>query len=328
MDDVGAKNVLERLESLGVLKEVSCLLELEMQAESDIADISTSPGPIQEMQALNDTIRNLLKRAARLLEKLDNSAEETERDSDAAFLLAEADFHRERIETLQKQLRSANLLYKDRQEENRRREREALLAGGEQVLLQRRTTQSREAVLRKAHDVTESMRRTRQLMASSIDRANSTLASMDEQSELLRRTHAEHRVMGSAVAMTRNLISNLNKRHVMDRMLVTSAFALFLFVVLSIMGRRTGLRLPHWTLLMQSSSLEQQPDGSLLLKTNILRVGIADDSSQIIEKESVQSVSRLERSNTKHSHVTGAGTCIRQHSWIVYTEMCMTAEAA
>mmetsp|Transcript_31601 Transcript_31601/g.53333 ORF Transcript_31601/g.53333 Transcript_31601/m.53333 type:complete len:151 (-) Transcript_31601:1295-1747(-) len=99
MDDVGAKNVLERLESLGVLKEVSCLLELEMQAESDIADISTSPGPIQEMQALNDTIRNLLKRAARLLEKLDNSAEETERDSDAAFLLAEADFHRERIET-------------------------------------------------------------------------------------------------------------------------------------------------------------------------------------------------------------------------------------
>ncbi|KAE8712400.1 hypothetical protein F3Y22_tig00110257pilonHSYRG00091 [Hibiscus syriacus] len=72
-------------------------------------------------------------------------------------------------------LRNANLQAKDNMRKTGLKERELLLGGGEESTVRRRNLQTKAGMTSAAESITESLRRTRQLMVQEVERSTSTL---------------------------------------------------------------------------------------------------------------------------------------------------------
>ena len=108
-------------------------------------------------------------------------------------------------------------------------------AGASSQLAARASTQA-------ARKVTDSLRRTRELMSSELNRFDTTLRDLDEQGKSLKTTEDQHKggIDGSLGAGKRK-ITRLQQREQTDRVLIGLAFAFFVLVVLYIIKKRVGL---------------------------------------------------------------------------------------
>eukprot|EP00250_Pteridium_aquilinum_P009468 c18686_g1_i2 orf=134-838(+) len=114
-------------------------------------------------------------------------------------------------------LRSANLQAKDNIQKAAKSERDLLLGGGEESTNLRRNLQTQAGMSAAAESVTESLRRTRQMMVHELERGFSTLATLDVSNTTLRKADSEYKGQRYLLNATRGLLSVLKRQDILDR---------------------------------------------------------------------------------------------------------------
>ncbi|KAJ0792209.1 hypothetical protein HanOQP8_Chr01g0014841 [Helianthus annuus] len=97
-------------------------------------------------------------------------------------------------------------------------QRELLLGGGEESTARRRNLQTKAGMTSAAESITESLRRTRQLMVQEVERSGSTLMAFEESTGVLKKAESEYKGHVSLLTRTRNLLSTMKRQDVLDRL--------------------------------------------------------------------------------------------------------------
>ncbi|EXC27689.1 hypothetical protein L484_009713 [Morus notabilis] len=146
-----------------------------------------------------------------------------------------------RSQSLRSSLRNANLQAKANMRKAAQEERELLLGGGEESTIRRRNLQTKAGMTSAAESITESLRRTRQLMVQEVERTASVLMTNEESTGVLRKAESEYRGHRSLLMRTRNLLSTMQRQDVLDRVILAVGFFLFSCAVLYVVSKRIGL---------------------------------------------------------------------------------------
>uniref|UniRef100_A0A2P2PLU0 Vesicle transport protein SEC20 n=1 Tax=Rhizophora mucronata TaxID=61149 RepID=A0A2P2PLU0_RHIMU len=144
-------------------------------------------------------------------------------------------------QNLKLSLRNANLQAKANMRKAAQEERELLLGGGEESTIRRRNLQTKAGVTSAAESITESLRRTRQLMVQEVERTASTLMTFEESTGVLQKAESEYKGHRSLLMRTRNLLSTMQRQDVIDRVILGVGFFLFSCAVLYVVSKRIGL---------------------------------------------------------------------------------------
>ncbi|BBH04165.1 Sec20 family protein, partial [Prunus dulcis] len=154
-----------------------------------------------------------------------------------------------RSQSLRLSMRNANLQAKDNMRKAAQKERELLLGGGEESTVRRRNLQTKAGMTSAAESITESLRRTRQLMVQEVERTAGTLMTFaylvtlsltfildcvlkrysqcvlevvnedpsEDSTGVLRKAESEYKGHRSLLMRTRNLLSTMQRQDVIDR---------------------------------------------------------------------------------------------------------------
>ncbi|KAL9161934.1 hypothetical protein ABFS82_07G053700 [Erythranthe guttata] len=145
------------------------------------------------------------------------------------------------IQSLRLSLRNANLQAKTNMTKAAQQERELLLGGGEESTTRRRNLQTKAGMTSAAESITESLRRTRQLMVQEVERSGSTLMTVEESTGVLRKAESEYKGHRSLLSRTRNLLSTMQRQDVLDRVILITGLILFSLAVLYVVSKRVGV---------------------------------------------------------------------------------------
>uniref|UniRef100_A0ACD5U6J4 Uncharacterized protein n=1 Tax=Avena sativa TaxID=4498 RepID=A0ACD5U6J4_AVESA len=148
---------------------------------------------------------------------------------------------KEKYQKLRVSLRNANLQAKSNIRKAAQAERGLLLGGGEESTLRRQILQTKAGMTSAAGSITESLRRSRQLMVQEVERSANTLSTFDESTSLLRKAEGEYQGHRSLLMRTRGLLSTMQRQDVLDRIILTMGFLIFSLAVLYVVSRRVGL---------------------------------------------------------------------------------------
>ncbi|KAM0855976.1 hypothetical protein ACQ4PT_049428 [Festuca glaucescens] len=148
---------------------------------------------------------------------------------------------KEQYQKLRTSLRSANLQAKENIKKAAEEERKLLLGGGEESTIRRRNLQTKAGMTSAAESITESLRRSRQMMVQEVERSANTLSTFDESTSVLRKAEGEYQGHRSLLMRTRGLLSTMQRQDVLDRIILTIGFLIFSLAVLYVVSRRIGL---------------------------------------------------------------------------------------
>ncbi|VAI59264.1 unnamed protein product [Triticum turgidum subsp. durum] len=158
---------------------------------------------------------------------------------------------KEQYQRLRAALRSANLQAKVNIGKAAQEERELLLGGGEESTVRRRNLQTKAGMTSAAESITESLRRSRQLMVQEVERSANTLSTFDESTSVLRKAEGEYQGHRSLLMRTRGQVSAFVTTIlpgpcqfltiICSRIILTIGFLVFSLAVLYVVSRRIGL---------------------------------------------------------------------------------------
>ncbi|RGB26689.1 Sec20-domain-containing protein [Rhizophagus diaphanus] len=204
-------------------------------------------------QELAAEIRNGVKELEKWIEDIKEIAEEQETDKEKQVIMQKLHRNEEQFKQLQVSIRRAILTSKQNIEKEAKIEREMLLGRGhgkqEVFEMRRRNLTSEDTLLHSASDVTESLRRTTQLMEQEIERSAYSAKILDESSRTLKTTFNEYRGFSSVVRSSKQLITKLEQSDWTDRLLILFGLFVFLLVVVYILKKRvwnTGFGWVSW----------------------------------------------------------------------------------
>ncbi|KAF9005084.1 Sec20-domain-containing protein [Cyathus striatus] len=106
-----------------------------------------------------------------------------------------------------------------------------------------------DALMKANSDVTEALRRTIAVMQGELERSVLTTQMLDSSSATLRTASSQHDTLSSLMTTSKQLITALEKSDWLDRILMLSAFAFFLLVILFILKQRfidRTVRIAFW----------------------------------------------------------------------------------
>ncbi|XP_031376915.1 uncharacterized protein LOC116192499 [Punica granatum] len=190
---------------------------------------------------LNGLVQDGLALLNSLQFKLDLLAPQlpSEEDVESAKSLLES--WKNHYQTLRVNLRNANLQAKANMRKAAQEERELLLGGGGESTARRRNLQTKAGMTSAAESITESLRRTRQLMVQEVERSAATLMTFDESTGVLKKAESEYKGQRSLLMRTRNLLSTMQRQDVIDRIILVVGFILFFSAVLYVVSKRIGI---------------------------------------------------------------------------------------
>ncbi|KAJ1634237.1 Sec20-domain-containing protein [Pavlovales sp. CCMP2436] len=180
-----------------------------------------------EASLLGAHVRAELQRLTALADALEDAASALDDDTDALAAVA-----RRRAEhgRLQRELRDALLEARRGLRLRAEDQRAALLAGG--------SAQADRTAVQSAVEVTEALRRTRQLMANEVARSEAALSNLHSTGGALREVLDDHASIADAVTTGSKTTSRIKRREATDRVLTILGLCFFLAVVVHIIGRR------------------------------------------------------------------------------------------
>uniref|UniRef100_A0A1J3JQX1 Vesicle transport protein SEC20 n=1 Tax=Noccaea caerulescens TaxID=107243 RepID=A0A1J3JQX1_NOCCA len=144
-------------------------------------------------------------------------------------------------QSLRVNLRSANLQAKDNMRKAAQSERELLLGGGTESTVLRRKRQANAGVISDSESLTESLRRSRQMLVQEVERGTNTLGVLDGSNEVLNKADSEYKGHRSLLSRTRNLLSTMQRQDVIERLILIIGFSLFAIVVAYVVSKRIGI---------------------------------------------------------------------------------------
>ncbi|CAK9167389.1 unnamed protein product [Ilex paraguariensis] len=190
---------------------------------------------------LNSLAQDELNLLKSLQFKLDLLAPQLPTIDEVEKALSLLQYWKTQIQSLRLSLRNANLQAKANKRKAAQEERELLLGGGEESTIRRRNLQTKAGMTSAAESITESLRRTRQLMVQEVERSASTLMTFEESTGVLRKAEGEYKGHRSLLMRTRNLLSTMQCQDVLDRVILVAGFLLFLLAVLYVVSKRMGI---------------------------------------------------------------------------------------
>ncbi|KAL3648724.1 hypothetical protein CASFOL_005127 [Castilleja foliolosa] len=143
------------------------------------------------------------------------------------------------IQSLRLSLRNANLQAKANMTKAAQQERKLLLGGGEESTTRRRNLQTKAGMTSAAESITESLRRTRQLMVQEVERSASTIMTFEESTGVLQKAEREYKGHRSLLSRTRGLLSTMQRQDVLDRVTLITGF--LLFSLANVVSKRVGV---------------------------------------------------------------------------------------
>ncbi|RHZ86669.1 hypothetical protein Glove_48g65 [Diversispora epigaea] len=206
-------------------------------------------------QELSAEIRGSIKELGKLIDAVKLIAEEQEKEKDKNAILQRLQRNEELHKQLQASHRRAILTSKQNIEREAKIEREMLLGRGDSgrnlnvFEMRNRNLTSEDTLIHSAKDVTESLRRTTELMQQEIERSAYSAKILDESSKTLKTTFSEYRGFASVVRGSKQLITKLEQIDWTDRLLIIFGLLVFSLVVLYILKKRvwdTGFGWISW----------------------------------------------------------------------------------
>ncbi|PON40278.1 Sec [Parasponia andersonii] len=194
-----------------------------------------------------------------------------------------------RSQSLRLSLRNANLQAKANMRKAAQEERELLLGGGRESTIRRRNLQTKAGMTSAAESITESLRRTRQMMVQEVERTASTLMTTEESTGVLRKAESEYKGHRSLLMRTRNLLSTMQRQDVIDRVIIALGFFLFSCAVLYVVSKRIGLLKLQRTVsaALKSGMAQQAVNGRRAVVDGINQVQVHDNVVNILEIQGV-----------------------------------------
>ncbi|KAK3038659.1 hypothetical protein RJ639_028113 [Escallonia herrerae] len=190
---------------------------------------------------LNGVAQDGLVALASLHFDLDVLAPQLPTDDEVQAAISLLQSWKNQIQSLRLSLRTANLQAKANMRKTAQEERELLLGGGEESTARRRNLQTKAGMTSAAESITDSLRRTRQLMVQEVERSGSMLTTFEESTGVLRKAEGEYKGHRSLLMRTRNLLSTMQRQDVLDRVILVIGFLLFSLAVLYVVLKRVGL---------------------------------------------------------------------------------------
>ncbi|KAK6781114.1 hypothetical protein RDI58_023298 [Solanum bulbocastanum] len=200
--------------------------------------ISEEKSSLPRLNGLAQDGMNLLQS---LQFKLDLLAPQLPSDDQVEKTQSLAQSWKSQIQSLRLSLRNANLQAKANMRKAAQEERELLLGGGEESTVRRRNLQTKAGMTSAAESITESLRRSRQLMVQEVERSASTLMTVDESTGVLKKAESEYKGHRSLLSRTRNLLSTMQRQDILDRVILVVGFIIFSLAVLYVVSKRMGL---------------------------------------------------------------------------------------
>uniref|UniRef100_A0A5B6ZE50 Putative Sec20 family protein n=1 Tax=Davidia involucrata TaxID=16924 RepID=A0A5B6ZE50_DAVIN len=193
------------------------------------------------LQRLNGLAQDGLALLTSLQFKLDLLAPQLPTDDEVQSAQSMLESWKHQIQSLRLSMRNANLQAKANMRKAAQEERALLLGGGEESTIRRRNLQTKAGMTSAAESITDSLRRTRQLMVQEVERSASTLMTFEESTGVLRKTESEYKGHRSLLMRTRNLLSTMQRQDVLDRVIIFIGFLLFSCAVLYVVSKRMGV---------------------------------------------------------------------------------------
>ncbi|CAJ1962842.1 unnamed protein product [Sphenostylis stenocarpa] len=123
-------------------------------------------------------------------------------------------------------------------------DKELFFGGGEESRARIRNLQTKAGMTSiaemtsTAESITESFCRTLQLMVQEVERSKSTRMTLGESTRVLKMAESEYKGHSSSLSKTHNLLSLMQRQHVMDRVILGVCFLLFTLAVLYVLSKR------------------------------------------------------------------------------------------
>lgn len=212
-----------------------------VKAIQDYDAKSSSSSSSVSLPRLNGLAQDCLALLQSLQFQLDLLAPQLPTDDQLKSALRLLDSWKQLHHDLRASLRNANLQAKANMRKAAQQERELLLGGGEESTIRRRNLQTKTGLTSAAESITESLRRTRQLMVQEVERSTGTLMTFEESTTVLRKAETEYKGHRSLLSRTRNLLSTMQRQDVLDRVILAVGFFLFSCAVLYVVSKRIGV---------------------------------------------------------------------------------------
>ncbi|KAF8388299.1 hypothetical protein HHK36_026965 [Tetracentron sinense] len=173
--------------------------------------------------------------------KLDLLAQQLPTEEEVQSAQSTLESWKDQYQSLRLGLRNANLQAKANIRKAAQAERELLLGGGGESTIRRRNLQTKAGMTSAAESITESLRRTRQLMVQEVERSESTLMTFGDSTGVLKKAESEYKGHRSLLSRTRNLLSTMQRQDILDRVILFVGFFFFSCAVLYVASKRVGL---------------------------------------------------------------------------------------
>ncbi|ORX95899.1 Sec20-domain-containing protein, partial [Basidiobolus meristosporus CBS 931.73] len=210
----------------------------ELEIERLLTKLTNSTS-VFENQQLSQEIRDKFRLFSKAIESIKLISDEQDKEEDRRSLLNKLERHEEHHKQLQVAIRKTILAAKQNIEKQTRLEREYLLKDAHKAIeLRKRNMRNNDGMLRTASDITDSLRRTTQLMSQEIERSAYSAKVLDDSSKMLRSTHNEYRGFHSVMRASKQLITKLEQSDWTDRFLILFGLLVFMLVVLYILKKR------------------------------------------------------------------------------------------
>ncbi|KAJ1723293.1 Vesicle transport protein S20 [Coemansia erecta] len=221
------------------LKQLSNELD---EVEKDISLLAEFSGSRDEHRQIADSIRDQLRGAERLVERLHVDIDDIQAPVPQKEAQSKLDKHTRRIQTLQRAFRTAALRFRDNAAGTARRERELLLSGAATPAeLRKRKVRTGNAALNAASDLTTALQETVGMMNDEIEKSVGNITVMQDSSDLLQKTKAEYFTMDDVLKTSKDLIRALEQADAMDRWLMLGGLVLFAAVSFNIIRKRVWI---------------------------------------------------------------------------------------
>ncbi|KAJ3409607.1 Protein transport protein sec20 [Chytriomyces hyalinus] len=161
-----------------------------------------------------------------------------------------------RISDLKLAVRRAKLFIAKRDELRVREDRESLLRGSTRDT---RKLQTNEVAKLAGAELTESMRQAAQMMTAEVEKSVAAVEALQTSTKMLEKTRAQYSVYESVLTISSNLVHQIHRGSIMDKLVLFGGLGIFLLTVCYIMWKRTWI--PGFSMLFsrkEASSLAEK----------------------------------------------------------------------
>ncbi|KIL63131.1 hypothetical protein M378DRAFT_179389 [Amanita muscaria Koide BX008] len=273
-------------------------------AECQIPRLRACVGPLTLQQTYAAEVREDIETLTRKVEALDLLVWDQKGEKNKRDLKGIVDSFKEELVKggrLRQESRAALLASKKNIDSQSRSRREELV--GSAVVAEQRQANGKvtgDALMKANNDVTDALRRTVSLMQGELERSVLSTQLLDASSASLKSTSSGHDRLTDLMSTSKQLVTVLEKTDWLDRMLLISAFAFFLLVVLFIVKQRVidrGLRIAFWwTRFLPDFSADEEVLRSGEIVSSLSK--LASDTAAVSTVSVVASVTLLATSST------------------------------